>query len=524
MTIRRLARALTVVALATIAGVAGLHAAMQPTRGAVPGPGPAGPTSPTAAGEQTSQPELPRLDEQIFRYWGQVIRVGQDYHLPRGARVGDVFVAFGTVRIEGRVDGDLIVAFGDVTLSGTAEVDGSLGVFGGTARADSGARVRRDVVTIGTTLITAGDFQFNGEHVVIGTGVLGEWMRGVLPWFTYGLLWGRPIVASLPWVWTIVAFFFVVYLLIAAVAPQPVRAASEVISRRPFGALLAGLLVLLLWAPIVALLAVSVVGIIVIPFFLCALVLATVVGRVSVMRWIGDTVVTPSDPDSRALGLRSFVIGFALLTVAYLLPVLGFVVWGLVGVFGLGAATLAFLGAWRTESAPPAAPAAPVAPSVAPETAPDVFVAPAPLPPPPPSAPPAPPAPSGTPAFASFLERAAAFLLDVLLIGIVVEVLEGWMFYRVYDDGFPLLGLAYFIVMWAWKAQTIGGMIMKLRVVKTNGRPLEAPDAIVRGLAGVLSFAALGIGVLWILRDPEHQGWHDKAVGTWVVKDGEVAR
>ena len=40
-----------------------------------------------------------------------------------------------------------------------------------------------------------------------------------------------------------------------------------------------------------------------------------------------------------------------------------------------------------------------------------------------------------------------------------------------------------------------------------------------RALAGVLSFAALGIGVLWILRDPEGQAWHDKAVGTYVIKD-----
>lgn len=513
MTIRTRTRMLIVATLVALAGATAPSAAVQP-----------------ADTPQSSQDTF-RDADRIYRYWGQVIRVGQDYQLPRDGRVGHVFVAFGTVRIDGRIDGDLIVAFGDVTLTGTAEVGGSLGVFGGTARAEPGARVRRDVITVGTTLTTPGDFAFNGEHIVIGTGVLGEWMRGVLPWFTYGLLWGRPIVASLPWVWSIVAFFFVVYLLIAAVAPQPVRASAGVITRRPFGAFLAGLLVLLLWAPIVALLAVSVVGIIVIPFFLCALVLATVIGRVAVMRWIGDSVLTPDDPDNRVLGLRSFVIGFALLTIAYVVPVLGFVVWGLVGVFGLGAATLAFLGAWRKEGGSgPEKTSGAFSGAVPSEKAPDVFSAPPvsyAAPPVTPTEPPSEPPPvsaaavigGATPPFASFLERAAAFLLDILLIGVVLEVLDGWLFYRMYDDGFPLLALAYFIVMWAWKGQTVGGMIMKLRVVKTNGRPLEAPDAIVRGLAGVLSFAALGIGVLWILRDPEHQGWHDKAVGTWVVKN-----
>ena len=49
-------------------------------------------------------------------------------------------------------------------------------------------------------------------------------------------------------------------------------------------------------------------------------------------------------------------------------------------------------------------------------------------------------------------------------------------------------------------------------------RPLQFVDALVRALAGLLSLAASGIGFLWILRDPERQGWHDKIAGTYVVK------
>ena len=46
-------------------------------------------------------------------------------------------------------------------------------------------------------------------------------------------------------------------------------------------------------------------------------------------------------PESQPQALRSFVIGFAVICVAYMVPVLGFVAWAMVGVFGLGAATLA---------------------------------------------------------------------------------------------------------------------------------------------------------------------------------------
>jgi uncharacterized RDD family membrane protein YckC len=40
----------------------------------------------------------------------------------------------------------------------------------------------------------------------------------------------------------------------------------------------------------------------------------------------------------------------------------------------------------------------------------------------------------------------------------------------------------------------------------------------VRGLTGIFSLAVVGIGFLWILRDPERQAWHDRVAGTYVVK------
>jgi len=343
------------------------------------------------------------------------------------------------------------------------------------------------------------------------------------------MLWGRPIVPSIGWVWTIVFSFFVVYLLVNLLLHEPVRATADVLARRPLGTFLVGLLVLLLWAPISALLAVSVVGIIVIPFFLSALFVAAVVGRVGVMRWIGNSLIAPDDPSSRVLALRSLVFGFVLLTLTYMVPVLGFVAWGLVGVFGLGAAVMAFLAAWRKET--PASAPPPSAPSELRRAAP------APVGPPPPVPPVAevadtsvaPPVTSAVMTRASFLERAAAFGLDVVLVAVLHEGLEGTFLPRYGEFFFPML-VIYFIAFWAWRGTTVGGIVMKLKVIKTTGAPIEAADAIVRALAGVLSFVALGIGVLWILKQddlapdglPSRQGWHDKAVGTWVIKSADV--
>jgi uncharacterized RDD family membrane protein YckC len=54
--------------------------------------------------------------------------------------------------------------------------------------------------------------------------------------------------------------------------------------------------------------------------------------------------------------------------------------------------------------------------------------------------------------------------------------------------------------------------------VRTDGTPLRFVDALVRGLSAIFSIAVLGLGVLWILRDPERQAWHDRIAGTYVVK------
>ena len=104
----------------------------------------------------------------------------------------------------------------------------------------------------------------------------------------------------------------------------------------------------------------------------------------------------------------------------------------------------------------------------------------------------------------------AAFL-DMVIVGILGAVTH-----------FPplalLVTLAYFAGMWAWKQTTIGGIVIGLKVVRIDGRPLTIVTAIVRALAAVFSVIVMFFGFLWIGWDVEKQGWHDKIAGTVVVK------
>jgi hypothetical protein len=208
----------------------------------------------------------------------------------------------------------------------------------------------------------------------IGSSALGSRLRAIVPWLTSGLLLGRPIVPSLPWVWTIAFIFFLINLLLNVVFDAPVRASAATLRATPLSAFLTGLLVMLLAGPVCMLLAVSVVGIAVLPFLLCAMLIAVVLGKIAFARWLGMSVLHQDEPENRFQSFRSFLIGSAIMCVAYMIPVLGFVTWALAGVFGLGAATQAFFSAYRRENpkqpkkvkvvtAPPAEPSGPSGPS-----------------------------------------------------------------------------------------------------------------------------------------------------------------
>ena len=82
-----------------------------------------------------------------------------------------------------------------------------------------------------------------------------------------------------------------------------------------------------------------------------------------------------------------------------------------------------------------------------------------------------------------------------------------------------LIGIAYqWFFLTQNHGQTIGKLMLGIRVVKTNGEPLSAMDAILRYLGYYLNSAILMLGWLWATWDDDRQGWHDKLAGTVVVK------
>ena len=474
-----------------------------------------------------------RVDDQEFRFSRPIVRIGQNFALGENETVREIQSGLADITIAGQVDNDVVVVVGSLRLASTAKIGGSVVVIGGTLSIDSGAAVGRDMIVIGGELNAPAEFTPGGQQVVIGNIAVANTLHALVPWITRGLLFGRPLVPDVRWMWMAVAIFFFVYLMVSALFANSVRSVADTVSTRPLSSFLLGLLVLVLAIPAIAILAATLIGIAVVPFVLCALVIGGLVGKAGVMRAAGRSVIPEDEDAGRVRAILSLLIGFAVLTIAYMIPVLGFITWAITGAIGLGGAATAFRANLRREHPPrlrtpqPAETVASVdsTPAVVPAPAyaasVSTFVPEAGVPvdanasaaeaPPPLQA-----VATDLAVYprATFLDRAAAFALDAILVGIAVNVLG----LTRHDGYYPLLLLAYHIAFWAWRGTTLGGIIVGLRVVRVQGTDLRFADALVRGLTAIFSIAALGIGCFWMLQDPEKQMWHDKIAGTLVVK------
>ncbi len=453
--------------------------------------------APSRAQQPALDPPPPPRSQPEFQLGGEV-------RVAAGDRVGDAVIIFGDAVVAGRVEGDLVAVASTVRLTSTAEVDGEVVAVGGATSVELGARVRGDLVLVGGSYDLPDGFTVGGERVLVG--VASEWtlLVSLLRWFSEGLLQGRLIVPGLAWVWMFVALLLAAFLLVQLVFGGAVRSCAGQLASKPLTALLAGLLAVVLIGPLAFLLAISVIGLPLIPVLLLAFLFAGFFGHAAVARWIGSAVVEESSPGDRLQAARSLSIGFAVLCLAYALPVLGLAAWTLAGVLGLGAVTATSFRALRAETRRPPRPLAQAIPAAAgsgPEE--DSGAAPEGAAVEPPAA---------APVRASFSRRLGSVLLDAVLLALICGLAStGWQLA-------VLFVLAYHIGLWSWISTTVGGIICRVRVVRADGGALQFADAMVRGLACVFSAAVAGLGWFWCLWDEQGQGWHDRIAGTYVVR------
>lgn len=84
-----------------------------------------------------------------------------------------------------------------------------------------------------------------------------------------------------------------------------------------------------------------------------------------------------------------------------------------------------------------------------------------------------------------------------------------------------IVGLAYVPVMLAWRGQTVGKIVMKIKVVNPDGSKISGWKAVGRWLAEFLSGCACFIGYIMAFFDEERRALHDRIASTRVVSVNE---
>ena len=425
-----------------------------------------------------------------------VVMVGNDFVLKEHEVANDVVIVSGNATINGRVSGDLVVVGGSAKVLG--RVNGELVVVLGSASLGPSAEIENDVTVVGGTLTREPGSKIDGTPWVLSRlGILPKF-EALQTYTVHALMMFRPIAPQVGWVWGVVGIFLLVYFLIAVLFPRPIQACVDTLEKRPVGSFFMGILLFVLLAPLTFLLAVSIVGIPVIPFLYCAMIVALLFGKVSVYRFAGAQVGRQFHLSTIQVPLVAFLVGAFIFCLLYTIPVLGFLIWGAVIPFGMGAAALAAFGSLRREGNGKSAVGAVAATHSVPLAS-DPPVMPG----------MAPPADFISMPRAGFWLRTCATLLDVLLFVFVLIVME---------EKALLFWLVYHVAMWSWRGTTVGGIVVGIKLVRVDGRPIDVGVALVRAAAGIFSALVLGLGFFWAGWDRGKQSWHDKIAGTVIVK------
>jgi uncharacterized RDD family membrane protein YckC len=77
--------------------------------------------------------------------------------------------------------------------------------------------------------------------------------------------------------------------------------------------------------------------------------------------------------------------------------------------------------------------------------------------------------------------------------------------------------VGFFGVSWTRSGQTLGMATWRLRVEREDGRSLTWGDTLRRLGWALVSLLPAGLGLVWVLVDPERRAWHDRLSRTRVV-------
>ena len=245
--------------------------------------------------------------------FGQSLNVGAEETISKAVAIG------GSVTIAGHVRKDVVSIGGSVSLLPGAHVEGDAVAVGGTVSVDPGATLEGDNVGLGGTVPnmagSAVRWAMGGRHG----------MRSI---FGFASRLTRAVLV------------YVLALLIAVAFPGAVSRVKAYLAERPGLAALGGLAIILGFAPLCVLLAVTIIGIPLIPVAVLLLVTLMLFGFTVSAGWLGERMPLLREKTA----VKTVALGGAVLALIGLIPWIGTAVLLLAAAIAAGAALLSRFG------------------------------------------------------------------------------------------------------------------------------------------------------------------------------------
>ncbi len=244
-----------------------------------------------------------------------VIKVGNDVIVRPGKTVKSAVSIGGDVRVYGTVEKDAVAVGGSVYVGPNAEI-------------------REDAVSVG------GDVSMEQGGVIYGdvVEVSGFRLGSVFMPIQQSCWWG------IPWGFRLVSFFGLLALAFLSVLllPNQVTGVSKIIETDVPRAILYGIIAGILFVPLMIMMAVSILGIPLIPFTVMITILMALFGYFAVATVLGGRILTSANRPEPSILLNVF-LGLIILWIIGLIPVLGRLIKIVVYVIGLGGVLIAIV-------------------------------------------------------------------------------------------------------------------------------------------------------------------------------------
>jgi hypothetical protein len=247
-----------------------------------------------------------------------VFKAGSDIAVEEGQEVNNIVCIGGQVTVNGLVEQNVLAIAGSVVLTNKAVVRGNVVVVGGVVAKGSGSQIFGDITEINSSTLS---------------DAITSAMRGELD--------GWSLILNI-----ISLCFFAIILIIALIMtlliPRSLAIIANAIQTNKIKSLLWGFLTTLMIVPFFMLLAISIIGIFLIPLAFTALLLAAIVGFIAFSSLLGNFIITKIFPGYKKSLVKETLVGLSLLWILGWIPFyIGMLIKVLAITFGLG-------GVWLT--------------------------------------------------------------------------------------------------------------------------------------------------------------------------------